>query len=30
MERFELQNKEYNVIWKKEYLKEICGMANAD
>ncbi len=30
MEGFELQNIEYKVIWKKEYLKEICGMANAD
>ena len=30
MEGFELQNKEYKVTWKKEYLKEICGMANAD
>lgn len=30
MEDFELQNIEYKTIWKKEYLKEICGMANAD
>ena len=30
MENFELQNIEYKVIWKKEYLKEICGMANTD
>lgn len=30
MEDFELQNIEYKTIWKKEYLKEICGMDNAD
>lgn len=29
MEDFELQNIEYKVIWKKEFLDEICGMANA-
>ena len=28
MEDFELQNIEYKVIWKKEFLDEICGMAN--
>ena len=30
MEKFELQNVEFKVIWKREYLKEICGMANSD
>ena len=24
-----MQNIEYKVIWKKEFLYEICGMANA-
>ena len=30
MEDFELQNIEYKVIWKKEFLEQLCGMANAD
>lgn len=29
-EKFELQNIEFKFIWKKDYLKEICGMANSD
>ena len=29
MEEFELQNIEYKAIWKKEFLDEVCGMANA-
>ena len=29
MNNFEMQNIEYKVIWKKEFLNEICGMANA-
>ncbi len=29
MEDFELQNIEYKAIWKKKFLDEICGMANA-
>lgn len=30
MEDFELQNIEYKAIWKKEFLEQLCGMANAD
>ena len=29
MEEFELQNIEYKAIWKKEFLDEVCGMANS-